>query len=59
MVNSFDPDLGGKLLGLILVQNLPRERSGSVGECLTRDGGATGWSLTGVTVLCARSLILA
>ena len=28
------------------------ERSGSVLECLTRDRGATGLSLTGVTVLC-------
>ena len=28
------------------------ERSGSVVECLTRDRGGTGWSLTGVTVLC-------
>ena len=28
------------------------ERSGSVVECLTRDLGAAGWSLTGVTVLC-------
>ena len=29
-----------------------RERSGSVVECLTRDRGAAGLSLTGVTVLC-------
>ena len=29
-----------------------RERSGSVVECLTRDRGAAGSSLTGVTVLC-------
>ena len=28
-----------------------RERSGSVVECLTRDRGAVGLSLTGVTVL--------
>ena len=28
------------------------ERSGSVVECLTRDRGATGSSLTGVTGLC-------
>ena len=28
-----------------------RERSGSVVECLTRDRGAAGSSLTGVTVL--------
>ena len=38
-----------------------RERSGSVVECLTRDRGAPGSSLTGVTALCpwARTLILA
>ena len=29
-----------------------RERSGSVVECLTRDRGAVGSSLTGVTALC-------
>ena len=29
-----------------------RERSGSVVECLTRDRGAAGLSLTGITVLC-------
>ena len=28
------------------------ERSGSVVECLTRDGGAAGSSLTGITALC-------
>ena len=31
---------------------LKRERSVSVVECLTRDRGATGSSLTDVTVLC-------
>ena len=30
----------------------PRERSGSVVECLTRDRRAAGLSLTGVTALC-------
>ena len=37
------------------------ERSGSVVECLSRDGGAAGSSLTGVTALSpsARTLILA
>ena len=30
----------------------PRERSGSVVECLTRDRRAVGSSLTGVTALC-------
>ena len=29
-----------------------QERSGLVGECLIQDRGATGSSLTGVTVLC-------
>ena len=29
-----------------------RQRSGSVVERLTRDQGAAGWSLTGVTALC-------
>ena len=29
-----------------------RERSGSVVECLTRDRGAAGSSLTGVAVMC-------
>ena len=29
-----------------------RERSGSVVECLTRDRGAMGYSLTSVTALC-------
>ena len=29
-----------------------RERSGSVVECLTRDRGAAGSSITGVTALC-------
>ena len=39
----------------------PWERSGSVVECLTRDRGAAGSSLIGVTALCpwARTLILA
>ena len=31
------------------------ERSGSVVECLTRDLGAAGSSLTGLTVLCPQS----
>ena len=34
-----------------IVTNLPRERSGSVVECLTRDRRAAGPSLTGVTAL--------
>ena len=29
-----------------------RDRSGSMGECLTRDQGFAGSSLTGITVLC-------
>ena len=28
-----------------------RERSGSVVECMTRDGGTAGFSLTGVTAV--------
>ena len=44
-----------------LFHNKSREGSGSVIECLTRDRGAAGSSLTGVTALCpwARKLILA
>ena len=44
-----------------LLQIVYRERSGSVVECLTRDWGTAGSSLTGVTALCpwARTLILA
>ena len=35
-------------------QYLPslREHSGSMVECLTRDRGAVGWRVTGVTALC-------
>ena len=33
-------------------QEILRERSGSVVECLTRDRGAAGLSITGVTALC-------
>ena len=33
----------------LIVDNLIRERSGSVIECLTRDRGPTGLSLTDVT----------
>ena len=32
-----------------------RERSGSVVECLTRDRGAAGSSLNGITALCLRA----
>ena len=45
---------GGGLNAVLLVPKLrPRswERSGSVVECLTRDRGAAGSSLTGVTAL--------
>ena len=38
--------------GKHLIQARVRERSGSVVECLTRDLGVPGSSLTGVTVLC-------
>ena len=49
-------------MGLIAVLSAPfnysresrvREHSGSVEECLTRDQGDAGSSLTGVTVLCS------
>ena len=40
----FDLDFGVKVS--------QRERSGSVVECLARDRGAVGLSLTGVTALC-------
>ena len=39
---------------LVSMNNLPElcwERSGSLEECLTRDRGVTGLSLTGITVL--------
>ena len=37
---------------LLTISNfMSRERSGSVVECLTRDRGAAGLSLTGVTAL--------
>ena len=46
---------------LLLITYHIKERSGSLVECLTRDRGAAGLSLTGVTTLCpwARTLILA
>ena len=37
------------IVGILILMS--RERSGSVVECLTRDRGAVGSSLTGVTVL--------
>ena len=39
------------VLSVALLFLFIRERSGSVVECLTRDRGAAGSSLTGVTVL--------
>ena len=39
-------------LSYIRANNQGRERSGSVEECLTRDRGAAGLNLTGVTALC-------
>ena len=40
-------------IGLSIILHVHgREHSGSVVECLTRDRGAAGSSLTGVTVLC-------
>ena len=37
---------------LICIHIYTREHSGSVVECLTRDRGTAGSSLTNVTVLC-------
>ena len=62
MSTSLDPDPVGHFvaqdLGTNCLQRLiykmessRLERSGSVIECLTRDGGAAGLSLTGVTAL--------
>ena len=42
---------------MILLGQIWREHSGSVVECLTRDGEAAGSSLTGVTVLWSLSKI--
>ena len=39
------------LYALMILSSGFRERSGSVVECLTRDRGAVGSSLTGVTAL--------
>ena len=49
------------LLNLLKELVIKSERSGSVVECLTRDRGAQGSSLTGITMFCpwARLLILA
>ena len=41
-----------KTLAILNLYVALRESSGSVVECLTRDRGAAGSSLTGVTVLC-------
>ena len=38
--------------GIPVDKRLMREHSGSVVECLTRDGRAAGLGLTGVSVLC-------
>ena len=45
--------VGVKLGCIIMTYNIKlQEHSRSVVECLTRDRGAAGSSLTGVTVLC-------
>ena len=41
----------GEVFALCVASQLPRERSGLVVECLTRDRRAAGSSLTGVTAL--------
>ena len=38
-----------------LITGIMREHSGLVVECLTRDRGVVGSSLTGITVLCPRA----
>ena len=49
----FCPFLSGHLRPVLLCYIYRRwERGGSVVECLTRDGGAAGSSLIGVTALC-------
>ena len=45
-------DMHGHMTGKDNIIKRSRERSGSVVERLTRDGGAAGSSLTGATVLC-------
>ena len=52
LANEFDVRsvLHGQV-SLAAVYQIQREGSGSVVECLTRDGGAAGLSLTGVTAL--------
>ena len=45
-------DQGGYKRLTPLVKTLPREHSSYVVECLTRDQGVTGFSLSSVTVLC-------
>ena len=52
ITNSLQP-VGAQWLSVrVLDTRLRGERSGSVVECLTRDRGAAGSSLTGVTVFC-------
>ena len=48
----FDCRISGVMTIIINPDPANRERSGSVVECLARDRGAVGSSLTGVTVLC-------
>ena len=50
VVNSMGP--GKMICSSPSDLNSNRERSGSVVECLTRDRGAAGSSLTRVTALC-------
>ena len=53
-IQIFLPLHGGVVTGIIEARQLTHkgEHNGSVVECLTRDRGAAGLSLTGVTVLC-------
>ena len=53
MLCDLDYKVKGQIMCYLVNVSPPkRERNGSVVECLTRDRGAAGSSLTGVTVSC-------
>ena len=52
LINVKMPKVVGILTLIIKINTTPeKERSGSVVECLNRDGGASCWSLTGIVSL--------
>ena len=51
-ISFFVSNLALVMLNIFMYYTLTGEHSGSVVECLTRDQGAAGSSLTGVAVLC-------